>query len=95
MSAVIELASHIVRCTIFVGLSYFTLSKYINSNGLLSKEQFQLVVGEGHEHTEKHWAMRSPRALSFLLQDNLRSQPLHVSFYILLCALYQFVTIHR
>lgn len=58
--------------------SVIELACHIDKNGLLAREQFQLIIGQGHEHSERHWAVRSPHALSFLLQDSSRSQPLHI-----------------
>lgn len=55
------------------------LATHLISNGPLSKEQFQFVFAEGHAHTERHWAIRTPRALSYLFSDPLRYQPLLVS----------------
>lgn len=50
------------------------LAGHIDREGPLTKEQFKFVVGDGHEHTERHWAIRTPRALAFLFSDSCRSQ---------------------
>jgi hypothetical protein len=42
---------------------------------LISKNQMLYVKAEGHEHSEYHWSLRAPKALSFMLADKGRVQP--------------------
>lgn len=48
------------------------MAKHLQSDPTLNKDQFLFVLGEGHEHKEKHWAIRTPGALKFMFPDPQR-----------------------
>eukprot|EP00026_Physarum_polycephalum_P007900 Phypoly_transcript_07971.p1 GENE.Phypoly_transcript_07971~~Phypoly_transcript_07971.p1 ORF type:complete len:379 (-),score=50.93 Phypoly_transcript_07971:219-1355(-) len=56
------------------GETVIELADYLLRDPRLNEEQFLFVIGEGHQHTERHWALRAPRALMYMLADPHRAQ---------------------
>jgi len=52
--------------------SVIAMANYLIRDQTLRDGQFLFVLGEGHEHTERHWAIRAPGALAFMLADPQR-----------------------
>jgi len=53
----------------------YDMKMYLSKTDFITKDQMLYVKAEGHEHSEYHWALRAPKALSFLLADSDRNQP--------------------
>jgi len=51
------------------------MNEYISKRSdALPPNQYMFVLAEGHEHSEYHWALRTPAALAFMLADPDRVQ---------------------